>query len=565
MVRRILSFIMVFVFVSAACSFGTTATSTPASTEVKSASTATLSATSTESKGLTKETPVKETPTESGTVSGNTDSGAAKTLDDVKAATIQIAAEGTFMDPQVGLQLNIGHLGSGFIIDPSGIAVTNNHVVTGAASLVAYIGGSKEAKHVRVIGASECSDLAVIQIEGGPYPYLAFNYDAAKVGTDVYAAGFPLGDPEFTLTHGIISKAKASGDTDWSAVENVIEHDATIRPGNSGGPLVNNKGQVVGINYASGQAGPYYAIAPTEAKSIIDQMKAGKDVNSIGINGVAIADDKAQIYGIWVRSVKSGSPADKTGVKAGDIITQVENVVVSTDGTMSAYCNILRSHQPTDTLAVTVLRFADLTLLTGEVNGRQLAVSKVFTPSGDTGSTTNTPAAATSATGDYTQFVKVTDTTGAIEVEVPAEWADVNGGAWNTTWGSQNISAPSITASTNVDNFDNTWDESGVFVTASSDLGRTGGYIELLDGVRGWFDKDCKLDSTKDLVNSEYQGKYQIWKSCGPNKTVALVVVARPQVNSTSHLVLMILHITKDADANALDHILSSFVVKGSV
>jgi hypothetical protein len=89
--------------------------------------------------------------------------------------------------------------GSGFIIDEAGVAVTNNHVVTGAAFLQVWVGGESEARNARVLGVSECSDLAVIDIEGEGYPYLESFDGPVSTGTTVFAAGFPLGDPEFTL------------------------------------------------------------------------------------------------------------------------------------------------------------------------------------------------------------------------------------------------------------------------------------------------------------------------------------------------------------------------------
>ncbi len=273
-------------------------------------------------------------------------SGAVSTLEDVQSAVIQIEAEGTFVDPQVGLVVNGAGRGSGFIIDPSGIAVTNNHVVTGSALLKVWVGGQSKTYNAKVLGASECSDLAVIKISGSDFPYLDWYNGSPKVGLDVYAAGFPLGEPEFTLTRGVVSKASANGKTSWASVENVLMHDATINPGNSGGPLVNADGQVVGINYASNSANQYFAIARAEAQSVLDDLRSGKDVTSIGVNGQAVQSDDGSISGIWVSSVKSGSPADKAGVKPGDIITQMEGLVLGTDGTMADYCDILRSTIP---------------------------------------------------------------------------------------------------------------------------------------------------------------------------------------------------------------------------
>ena len=124
--------------------------------------------------------------------------------------------------------------GSGFIIDPEGIAVTNNHVVTGAAALEVFVDGS-DAPVNAVLGVSECADLAVIDLDGGDYPFLDWYDGEIEPGLEVRAAGFPLGDPEYTLTQGIVSKADADGESSWASVDSVIEHDASIQPGNSGG------------------------------------------------------------------------------------------------------------------------------------------------------------------------------------------------------------------------------------------------------------------------------------------------------------------------------------------
>src|SRR5512146_3424238 len=147
-------------------------------------------------------------PTPAATATPEPPKNLVSSLEDVKSATIQIESQGTFIDPQVGMVVNGAGRGSGFIIDPSGLAVTNNHVVTGAALLKVWVGGNKDkAYSARVIGASECSDLAVIKIDGANFPFLQWYDGTPKVSLDVYAAGFPLGDPEYTLTKGIISKA----------------------------------------------------------------------------------------------------------------------------------------------------------------------------------------------------------------------------------------------------------------------------------------------------------------------------------------------------------------------
>ncbi len=325
-------------------------------------------------------------------------SGAVSTLEDVQKAVIQIEVEGTFVDPTEGWNINVGIRGSGFIIDPSGIAVTNNHVVTGAALIRVWVGGDQSKTYnAKVIGVSECSDLAVIKIDGDNFSYLDWYSGDIKVGMQVYAAGFPLGEPQYTLTDGIVSKSNADGATQWSSVDFVIQHSAKINPGNSGGPLVTKDGKVVGINYASiAQYEQNFAISRDEALARIKDLRAGKNVNSIGVNGLTVSGtiNDIPIYGVWVRSVASGSAADKARVLPGDIIYQLEGEVLATDGTMKTYCEILKSRNADAVMSMTVIRSSDLTLLEGQLNGRELAVTGVF--SGGT-SDTSTPAAGSTA------------------------------------------------------------------------------------------------------------------------------------------------------------------------
>jgi len=261
-----------------------------------------------------------------GSLSSGSSGRAVSSVEGVKDATVQIVAEGSLIEPG-GAEPNAQWSGSGFIIDPSGLAVTNNHVVTGAARFKVFVAGHDAPLNARVLGVSECSDLAVIDIDGDGFPYLQWHDGAADVGLEVYAAGFPLGDPEYTLTKGIISKARADGDVPWASVNSVLEHDATIQPGNSGGPLVDADGHVVGINYAggfTGTASQFFAISQDEALPVIEKLKAGQDVNSIGVNGDAFVDSDSGFSGIWVASVASGSPADQAGLQAGDIISTME-------------------------------------------------------------------------------------------------------------------------------------------------------------------------------------------------------------------------------------------------
>lgn len=281
-------------------------------------------------------------------------SGAVDSLEAVRGAVIRIEAEGTFDYPDSGTSYNEGSTGSGFFISPDGIAVTNNHVVTGAAYLAVHIDGEDEPRNARILGVSECSDLAVIDVDGDGFPYLAWHTESTDVGLTVYAAGHPLGDAEYTLLDGIVSKANADGESSWASVDSVIEHTADILPGNSGGPLVTAEGRLVGVNYAGNDDGQSFAIGRDEAEDVISQLAADIDVTSLGLNGTALYEDGSS--GIWVHSVQSGSPADLAGIRGGDIVTEIEGIIPADDGTMSDYCDVLRSHRQSDPIQIEVYR-----------------------------------------------------------------------------------------------------------------------------------------------------------------------------------------------------------------
>jgi serine protease Do len=489
---------------------------------------------------------------------GSIPSGGVSTLADVKSATIQIQAEGTFLDPAVGLVLSGAGRGSGFIIDPSGLAITNNHVVTGAGLLKVWVGGDSTAHNARILGVSECSDLALIDIDGDGYPFLTWHSGAVDVGLEVYAAGFPLGDPEFTLTKGIVSKARTSGATSWASVTDVLEHDATINPGNSGGPLIDSDGRVVGVNYASSSStGQFFAIKQDEVNSVLDQLKAGQNVNSIGVNGQAVISDDGSIAGIWVASVASGSVADKAGLQPGDIITLLEGVLLGQDGTMSAYCDILRTHNPTDTLSMEVLRWSSGEVLAGQLNGRELATAALFNPQGqdsptDTGST---------QTGSYSGYVIATDTYSAIQVEIPAEWAEVDGSPWVD---SGEVIGASIYAAPSLDGFVNSWATPGLIFNVSDDLAKLGGYQQLLDLIRPNFTGSCKLDDRYDYSDALYRGKYDLFVNCGgPGGASYLVLTGVPIDDPGAYLILVEVQMVSSADFDVAQHILDTFQVVG--
>jgi len=491
-----------------------------------------------------------------------TPSNLVNNLTNVKSAVIQIESQGTFVDPEFGQYSGSGR-GTGFIIDESGLAVTNNHVVTGAALLKVWVGGDTTKNYnAQIIAVSECSDLALIDIEGDGFPYLDWYPDPIQVGLEVYAAGFPLGDPEYTLTKGIVSKENAGGESSWASVNKVIEHDATINPGNSGGPLVSADGRVVGVNYASyTAASQYFAIDRDAAVSLIERFREGENVDTIGVNGQAVVSDDGTLSGIWVSSIKSGSPADEAGIEPGDLITMLENLPLATDGTMASYCDIIRTQGDENTLAVEVIRFPTFEVLEGQINGRSLVVVEggdvVSDP--DTGSDDQEEPPADS--GGYTEWY---DSEGALSVYVPSSWNDTSSSVWENTWelgGGKTLDfrAADMSLAPNLDAFLN-FNGPGVEFSASRDWGNIGGYLQLLDGTEHWYLDTCRKEERADYQDEVYEGSYDWWL-CGSMDY--LVIAVRPIADPTAYLGLVQIAFdsSSDADWEFVDQITSTFDV----
>ena len=502
---------------------------------------------------------------------GNSSSTLVTTLAGVKSAVIQIEAQGTFVDPDFGEYSGAG-LGSGFIIDPSGLALTNNHVVTGAALIEVWVGGdTTRSYNAKILAVSECSDLALIDIDGDNFPYLEWYPDPITVGLEVYAAGFPLGDPEFTLTKGIVSKEKADGESSWASVNQVIEHDARINPGNSGGPLVSADGQVIGINYATYvEAGQFFAIGRDTTLPIINRLKSGNDVDSLGINGVAVVSDDGTVSGIWVSSVKSGSAADGAGVKPGDLITSLEGLPLAADSSMAAYCDIIRTQGDENTLSMEVSRFQTNEFLEGQFNGRILSVTGDLFDSGNANSrnTTSSGPSQGDPGGFGSEYIleifndgymAITDDYSALYVEVPDTWNQVDGYPWTEYWGDLYFEAANVIAAPNLDDFLDFYGASGVSYAASKDWGGIGGYVQLLDGTIFWFEDDCDYEWREVYEDPVYEGAYDYW-DCGQDAGYVVIGV-RPIADPTAFLALVEIQVTSDFDIDAMERIMDTFDV----
>ena len=254
-------------------------------------------------------------------------------------------------------------LGSGFIISADGYIVTNNHVVEGADKVTVKLNDDKSAGlAATIVGTDEETDLALLKVESPtPLPVLSFgDSDAMEVGDWVVAIGNPFGLSN-TVTAGILS-AKGR-DIHAGPFDNFLQTDASINPGNSGGPLINMNGEVIGINTAisaNGQ-GIGFAIPSNLASRVINDLREGKKV-SRGWLGVTIQDvdeNMAKALGLkdakgaLIGSVMDDEPADKAGLRAGDVIVRVGDTPIDS---ASAVTRSVASLKPDTKVDVVVIR-----------------------------------------------------------------------------------------------------------------------------------------------------------------------------------------------------------------
>ncbi|MGI8855188.1 MAG: S1C family serine protease [Thermomicrobiales bacterium] len=304
----------------------------------------------------------------------------------VRPAVVQITnnqkVQGRFGQSN-GIAVPAG-VGTGFIFDKRGYILTNNHVVDGANSLTIATTDNKTYDG-KIVGTYAQGDLAVVQINGnGDLPTVALG-DSSKleVGDPLVAIGNALalaGGP--TVTSGVVSalgrvpqepgsssSGNSSSSTNGPFLVDLIQTDAAINPGNSGGPLLNAQGQVVGINtLGAGQAEPGvqaqgigFAISINSAKPVADALIAGQPVPRpfVGITtGSLNPQQDAQLglpanAGVGIASVQSGSPADKAGLQANDVIVKFDGQAVQGE---EGFVGFLLSHKPGDTVTFTVLR-----------------------------------------------------------------------------------------------------------------------------------------------------------------------------------------------------------------
>ena len=256
-------------------------------------------------------------------------------------------------------------LGSGVIVSGEGYILTNQHVVDGAEEINVEL-NDKRSYAARLIGSDPASDLAVLKVDQRNLPVLPMgDSDRARVGDVVLAIGSPLGLDQ-TVTAGIISaKGRSTGLSDGS-FEDFLQTDASINQGNSGGALINATGELIGINSqilspTGGNIGIGFAIPVNMAKNVMDQLVQNGRVRrgSLGITIRPVTPDIAarmglqDVRGALVNSVGNGSPAERAGLKPGDVITEFNGAPVTDTNSLR---NAVAGSQPGTEVTLTIVR-----------------------------------------------------------------------------------------------------------------------------------------------------------------------------------------------------------------
>ena len=252
--------------------------------------------------------------------------------------------------------------GSGFVVSEDGYVVTNAHVVGGARSARVKIGDGP-TQTAKIVGRDESSDLALLKVDTGGQsltPLTLANSEAVQVGDASYAIGNPFGLSR-TLTTGVVSALQRQiSAPDGFSIDNVIQTDAALNPGNSGGPLLDGAGRVIGVNSqietgsttgsTGGNTGIGFAIPANTVKTVVAQLESGGHVNHAYL-GVQTSD--ATGGGARIGTVTKGSPAAAAGLQAGDIISTVDGKKVADTSALGA---AVANHQPGDAITLGITR-----------------------------------------------------------------------------------------------------------------------------------------------------------------------------------------------------------------
>lgn len=295
-------------------------------------------------------------------------SNLADVIDSVMPSVVSITT--TQYAQRAGTEVASGY-GSGFVYSADGLIATNNHVVEGAGRIYVTLNGDEQQYEAEVVATDSYSDLAILKIDKtGLTPVKFGSSSSLRLGDTVFVIGSPYnGLFANSVSSGIVSGLNREMVLN-SATQTFIQTDAAVNPGNSGGPMFNANGELVGIitrksmlSTVTGETtsieGIGFAIPSDVASPVLEQLAQGQQVprSGIGIMGSSLTEQGKQAYnvenGIYVASVSKGGPAEKAGLEVGDIITKLDDQAI---GSMDEMIQLMESKNIGDTITLTYVR-----------------------------------------------------------------------------------------------------------------------------------------------------------------------------------------------------------------
>lgn len=257
--------------------------------------------------------------------------------------------------------------GSGFVISSDGYIVTNAHVINGADTVLVKLGANGKTQTAKVVGTDESTDIALLKVDGsGLKPLSLANSSDVQVGDPTYAIGSPYG-LDLTLTTGVVSALNRSIESpNGYAINGVLQTDAALNPGNSGGPLIDAHGRVVGVNsqiatgsssQSGGNVGVGFAVPSDTVARIVEQLRASGHAThaylGVGTTGATSGTDTTGEAGATVASVAAGGPAADAGLRVGDVITGIDDAAVANSDALGTAVD---AHKPGTKVTVSYKR-----------------------------------------------------------------------------------------------------------------------------------------------------------------------------------------------------------------
>ncbi|ETW24915.1 S1C family serine protease [Mycobacterium gastri] len=286
---------------------------------------------------------------------------------DPSALVAQVGPQIVNINTRLGYNNAVG-AGTGIVIDPNGVVLTNNHVISGATDISAFDVGNGQTYGVDVVGYDRTQDIAVLQLRGAGGLPTATIGGGVSIGEPVVAlgntggqGGTPRAVPGRVVALNQTVQASDALTGAEETLNGLIQVDAAIRPGDSGGPIVNNQGQVVGINTAASdnfqlsQGGQGFAIPIGQAMAIANQIRSGGGAPTVHIGptaflGLGVVDNNGN--GARVQRVVGTAPAASIGISNGDVVTAVDGVAISS---ATALSDVLNGHHPGDVVSISWL------------------------------------------------------------------------------------------------------------------------------------------------------------------------------------------------------------------